>query len=82
MPAHIPGRLLPLCPCSYAIGGPRAPACGVVDEQRQLVDASAGSAAAPRALGARAGEDSWRGITRDNNGRTAYWVALLYASLE
>lgn len=69
-------------PRSYAIGGPRAPACGVLEEGGQLGAGSDDSGAGGEAAGARLGEDGWKGITRDNNGRTAYWIALLYASLE
>jgi hypothetical protein len=71
---------------SYAVDGRRAPNCGIVD--------ASGPTAAPTSQKAQQqpppgpgnepeGEQcSYRGVTRDNNGRQQYWVALLYASLE
>lgn len=67
---------------SYAVGGRRAPRCGIVDgptprpESPEQPDAAEEQAVVDR------DERGYRGITRDNNGRQAYWVALLYASLE
>ena len=63
---------------SFAIGGARAPACGVIDGGGSEDGASDGQAH-PRD---DADHVSFRGITRDNNGRHQYWIALLYASLE
>ena len=77
-----PALAAALHPRSYAIGGPRAPACGILEDTGQLGAGSDDSGAGAEGAGAPLGEDSWRGITRDNNGRTAYWIALLYASLE
>lgn len=66
---------------SYAFGGCRAPLCGIVDgptppvEHPELRDA-------PKQAVIDRDEHGYRGITRDNNGRQQYWIALLYASLE
>ena len=62
---------------SFAIGGKRAPACGVLGGGWE--DGGSDDLAHP---GDDADHDSFRGITRDNNGRHQYWIALLYASLE
>ncbi len=67
---------------SYALGGRRAPRCGIVagpppaPAPPEQPDAMQQQAAVER------DERGYRGITRDNNGRQQYWVALLYASLE
>jgi hypothetical protein len=64
---------------SFAIGGARAPACGVIESGGGSEDGGSDDLAHP---GDNADHVGFRGITRDNNGRHQYWIALLYASLE
>jgi hypothetical protein len=65
---------------SFAIGGARAPACGVIDSSGG--GSEDGGSDDPAHPGDNADHVGFRGITRDNNGRHQYWIALLYASLE
>lgn len=97
---------------SFAVGGHRAPTCGVVEGEGRLPAAAGigaaglqgkgtsrlgkraggpagraapagGSSRALAAGGSRGDEGaSFRGITKDNNGRQQCWIALVYASLE
>ena len=67
---------------SYAVGAARAPRCGVLDTTVPAgSEDGAGGGQHPHA-GSDAEHSNYRGITRDNNGRQQYWIALLYASLE
>lgn len=85
---------------SFALGGPRAPRCGVVNRPtgangglEHITGSGGGRSGTARVPASRGGtglaaayeEDensNYRGITRDNNGRQQYWIALLYASLD
>jgi hypothetical protein len=77
---------------SFAIGGPRAPRCGGVNSPTAAGDTTGHASKRRRtanrtpiaavAAGDEGGEHLYRGITRDNNGRQQWWIALLYAGLE